>query len=51
MTTNIGGAIGAGIGLLITAKIAGAVINEAEKINGKESKKSITKQSEIRSLP
>ena len=39
MTTNVGSAIGAGLGLLITAKVAGVVINEAKKINGKESKK------------
>jgi len=50
MTTNVGQAIGAGLGLLVTAKIAGAVIEETKKINGKSKNTSI-KQSEIKSLP
>ena len=52
MTGDIGQTIGMGVGLLITAKVAGAVIDEAKKINGKPSEKDIPmKQSEIKSLP
>ena len=51
MTGNLGQAIGAGVGLLVTAKIAGKVISEVDKF-GKVSEKDIpNKQSEIKSLP
>ncbi len=50
MTANVSQAIGTGLGLFITAKIAGAVIQEAKKIDGNE-KDILMKQSEIKSLP
>ena len=46
MGTNVGSAIGEGLGLFITAKIAGAVIGEAKKING-ETKKGTSKQQKV----
>ena len=49
MVTNIGQAIGVGAGLFVTAKIAGAVIKEAKKIDEDVSKDTI--KTKINSLP
>lgn len=49
--TNIGEAIGAGVGMFITAKVAGKVISETKKFEEPSEKDVPAKQSEIKSLP